>query len=286
MDLLTIIVSGLLLGGIYALVAVGLNLVFGVVRVTNFAHGEFVMAGMFGAYVAHASYGIHPYVSWMLLAPLGFLFGMVLQRVVIKRLLNDHLMQIFVTFGLLIAFQSVALMFTRGQGRSVQVGVGGASFDFFGVAVSVPRLIMLIAALAVTAMLVLFLKRTIYGTAVRAISQDQRTAQLVGINVDRVYSVTFGVSVAIAVTGGVLLSPVYTATPTIGLGFVLPAFAVVVLGGLGSITGSLVGGLFVGLVEAFSGAYIDPTLKQAVWFTILILALAAKPTGLFGKEAV
>lgn len=286
MEVLTIAISGLLLGGIYALVAIGLNLVFGVVRVTNFAHGEFVMMGMFGAYLAHTTFDVHPYISWLILAPLGFLVGVFLQAVVIKRVLNDHLMQIFVTFGLLIVFQSIALIFTRGQGKSTQVAVGSSAFDLWGVSVSVPRLVILLTAICVTVALVVFLRNSLYGTAVRAISQDRQTAQLMGINVNRVYAVTFGASAAIAVVAGVLLAPVYTATPSIGLSFVLPAFAVVVLGGLGSITGSLVGGLFLGLVEAFSGAYIDPTLKQAVWFTILIVVLAVKPTGLFGKVAV
>jgi len=284
MDLLVILVSGLLVGGIYALVAVGLNLVFGVIRVVNFAHGEFVMLGMYGAYFSSHVWGLNPYVSsWLLITPVGFLLGLLVQRLVIQRLLDEPLMQLFATFGLIIVFQNVVLAATRGEPKTVRTTVSGSTLDLLGVAVSVPRLVVLVVAVLLTAGLIVFLRGSITGTAMRAVAQDRRTAALMGVNVNRIYLLTFGLSAALAALAGALLSPVYTATPDIGFGFVLPAFAVVVLGGLGSVFGSLVGGLLVGVVEALSGYYLDPSLKQAIWFSLFVVALVVRPAGLFGQ---
>ena len=283
MDLIVILVTGVLVGGIYALVAIGLNLVFGVIRVVNFAHGEFLMLGMYGAYLA-STWGLSPYVSsWLLVAPAGFLLGLVVQRLVIQRLLENQLMQMFATFGLIIVFQNGVLMLTGGEPKSTRTSASTATFDVFGVAVSVPRLIILIVAILLTVGFVVFLRRTVGGTAMRAVAQDRNTAALMGINVNRVYLLTFGLSAALAALAGALLSPVYSATPTIGFQFVLPAFAVVVLGGLGSVPGSLAGGILVGVVEQLSGYFLDPALKQAVWFTLFVVALVFRPQGMFGQ---
>lgn len=284
MEILTVIVSGLLVGGIYSVVAIGLNVVFGVVRVVNFAHGEMVMIGMYVAYFAYTAWAIDPYIASVLIAiPLGFIIGFLVQRLVIQRLLNEPLMQMFATFGLLILFENTMLALTRGEPKTLRTGISSATVDVLGVAVSVPRLIVLAVAVAVTIGLMLFLRRTLHGTAVRAVSQDRATAGLMGINVNRLYLFTFGVSGALALMAGALMSPIYTATPSIGFSFVLPAFAVVVLGGLGSISGSLVGGLIVGVVEALSGYFLDPALKQAVWFTLFLAVLVIRPAGLFGQ---
>lgn len=284
MEVLTVIISGLLVGGIYAIVAIGLNVAFGVVRVVNFAHGEMVMIGMYVAYFAWTAWGIDPYVSSLFIAiPLGFLLGYLIQRLVIQRLLKEPLMQMFATFGLLIFFENVVLAITRGEPKTLRTPLSSATLDLFGVSISVTRLIVLGVAIVVTLILVLFLRRTLHGTAVRAVSQDRATASLMGINVNRLYLVAFGVSGALALMAGTLLAPIYTATPSIGFSFVLPAFAVVVLGGLGSITGSLVGGLIVGVIEALSGYFLDPALKQAVWFTLFLAVLVIRPAGLFGQ---
>jgi branched-chain amino acid transport system permease protein len=282
--LLTIIITGLLVGGMYALIAIGLNAVFGVVRVVNFAHGEMVMIGMYAAYFAWTVWSIQPYVTAVLIAlPLGFLVGLAIQRLVIQRLLNEPLMQMFATFGLLMMLQNIFLAATRGEPKAVRVAASSAAIEFLGVSVSVSRLVVLGAAIVLTIVLVIFLKRSLYGAAVRAVSQDRSTAALMGINVRVLYMVAFGISGAIALMAGALMSPIYTASPTLGFSFVLPAFAVVVLGGLGSIGGSLLGGLIVGLVEALSGYFLDPALKQAVWFILFLAVLVIRPAGLFGK---
>src|SRR5215207_9382277 len=158
MDLTVILVTGVLVGGIYALVAIGLNLVFGVIRVVNFAHGEFLMLGMYGAYLASSTWGMSPYVSsWLLVAPAGFLLGVLVQRFVIQRLLDNQLMQMFATFGLIIVFQNGVLALTRGEPKSTRTAASTATFDVFGVAVSVPRLIILIVAVVLTVVFVIYL---------------------------------------------------------------------------------------------------------------------------------
>jgi branched-chain amino acid transport system permease protein len=276
-----VVTTGILLGGTYALVALGLNLVFGVIQVVNFAHGEFVMLGMFGAYFANNQFGIDPYVSVLAIAPLAFLLGAVVQKLLIEPLLDQPMMQVFATFGLVILFENIVLALTTGVPRSVRTASSDSTIDL-GVIVSVPRLIILVVATLLAIGLMVWLHRTLFGTAVRAVSQDRSTARLMGINVTRTYMVVFGVSIALAAVAGALLSPVYTATPSVGFSFILPAFAVVVLGGLGSVPGAYVGGMIVGLVEAFAGYYLDSSLKQAVWFALFFLVLVVKPSGLMG----
>jgi branched-chain amino acid transport system permease protein len=268
----------------YALIAIGLNAVFGVVRVVNFAHGEFVMIGMYAAYFAWTVWGIEPYIAAVIIAlPLGFIVGLAIQRLIIQRLLSEPLMQMFATFGLLMLLENLVLALTRGEPVSVRVAASSATIDILGLSVSVARIVVLAVAIVVTIILVVFLKRSLYGAAVRAVSQDRATASLMGINVRALYLVAFGVSGAITVMAGALISPIYTASPTIGFSFILPAFAVVVLGGLGSIGGSLIGGVVVGVIEALSGYFLDPALKQAVWFILFLAVLVIRPAGLFGQ---
>jgi branched-chain amino acid transport system permease protein len=285
MNLAIVLISGLLVGGIYAFVAIGLNLIFGVIRVANFAQGEFVMLGMFVTYLLQVKFHIDPYISaWAIIAPLGFIFGALVYIIVIRRLLDDHYMQMFATFGLIFVFQNLVLSLSRGEAKQTKSVVAGKSFSTFGVDVSVPKLIVLLTAIAVAYLLTQFLKRTIIGTAMRAVAQDQKTSTLMGINTNRIYILTFGISVALAGMAGALLTPSYAATTEIGFGFVLPAFAVVVLGGLGSVKGSLIGGILIGVIEGLAGYLLDPQLKQAVWFTLFLIVLVIRPNGLFGKS--
>jgi branched-chain amino acid transport system permease protein len=277
-----VLISGILLGGIYALVALGLNLIFGVIEVVNFAHGELVMLGIYGAYLGFHAFGISPYLSVFVIAPAMFVIGMAIQKLIIEPLLDEPNMQIFATFGLVLVLQSLVTAITEGQAKSVRTGISSSTIDI-GAIVSVPRLIILVLAIAITIGLNAYLRRTVAGTAIRGISQDRSTATLMGIDVKRTYLFTFGLSAALAGIAGVLIAPIYTATPTIGFSFILPAFAVVILGGLGSIPGSLLGGLIVGLVESFAGYYISPDLKQAIWFALFLVVLVIRPAGLLGK---
>ncbi|MDE1949455.1 MAG: branched-chain amino acid ABC transporter permease [Burkholderiales bacterium] len=279
----TVLVFGLLLGGIYGLVSIGLNLIFGVIRIVNFAQGELVMFGMYGAWFASSHFGLSPYLSVFIVAPGVGLLGMAIQRLVIQPLQAEPNMQIFATFGLLILFQNLMLMATHGEVESVGGAAGAEVLHLGDLRLSLVRVVTFAAATLATIGLHLFLSRTITGKAIRAVTQDKRAARTMGIDVERTFLVTFGIGAALAGMAGVLLTPIYSITPAVGGNFILPAFAVVVLGGLGSVWGAYLGGLVVGLVESFAGFYIDPELRSAIWFVIFLIVLIVRPAGLLGQ---
>ena len=280
--LLNILVVGLLLGGIYGLVSMGLNLIFGVIRIVNFAQGELVMLGMYGAYLSYWTIGLDPYVSIFIVVPVLFVFGALLQRFILQPLQNEPMMQVFATFGLLLLLQNVVLAITRGTGYTAPSALSSVVIDVGGLKVSLVRLIALVAVTAVAVFLSWFVKHTMAGKAVRAVTQDRRAARLMGINVELTFMLTFGAGAALAGLAGTLLAPIYTMSPQIGGNFILAAFAVVVLGGLGSVWGAYVGGFIIGVTEALAGYYLDPALKHAIWFLMFIAMLIVKPSGLFG----
>lgn len=281
--LLHVLVAGLLLGGTYALVAVGLNLVFGVVRVINFAHGELVMLGMYGAYVAY-QIGIDPYLSVLIVAPLMALLGLLIQRLLIQPLQGEPMMQVFVTFGLLLLLQNIVLAATRGQAHSLEAARYSQPIHLLGQSVSLPRVIVLVVATVATLALREYLQRSMTGRAIRAVVQDRNAARLMGINVERIFMLVFALAAAMAGIAGALLAPTYTITPYIGGDFIFAAFAVVTLGGLGSIPGAYIGAMVVGFAEALAGYYIDPSLRQAIWFALFLAVLIVRPTGLLGAK--
>ena len=281
-EALNILAVGLLLGGIYSLVSVGLNLIFGVIRIVNFAQGEFVMLGMYGAFAAQLALGLDPYLAVALVVPALFALGAAVYWVILRPLQNEPMMQIFATFGLLMLLQNTILALTGGAGYSTNSILSSVSVSIGPVQVSLVRLIVLCAATLVAAGLGWFLKTTLTGKAIRAVAQDRQAARLMGIDVERMFMVSFGAGAALAGLAGCLLAPLYTVSPQIGVNFIMPAFAVVVLGGLGSVKGAYVGGIIVGLTEAIAGFYLDPALKQAVLFMVFIIVLLVRPAGLFG----
>ena len=283
MEFLNLLTIGLLLGGIYAMVAVGLNLIFGVIRVVNFAHGELVMLGMYGAWMCTTVLHIDPYLSLLIVVPALFVFGLVIQRLIIQPLQSESMMQMFATFALLTILQNSVLVLTRGEGHSVNTALSGMAVEIGDIRLTATRLVVLGSVTAIALGLHLFLGHTLTGKSIRAVTQDRQAARLMGINVERTFAVTFGIGAALAGLAGVLLAPIYTLSPGIGGNFIFAAFAVVVLGGLGSVAGAYFGGAIVGLVEAFAGYYIDPELKQAVWFLIFLAVLVFRPSGLFGQ---
>jgi branched-chain amino acid transport system permease protein len=212
-----------------------------------------------------------------------FIVGIVIHRLVLQPLHAESSMQIFATFGLLIILQNVVLALTRGEGYSVPSKVAGLTMEMGDIRVTLSRLVIFLALTFTAIALHVFLKRTLIGKSIRAVTQDRQAARLMGINVERTFTITFGIGAALAGLAGVLLAPIYTLSPGIGGNFILAAFAVVVLGGLGSVAGAYFGGMIVGLVEAFAGFYIDPELKQGIWFLIFLAVLIVRPTGLFGQ---
>lgn len=278
----TILFLGILLGGIYALVSLGLSLIFGVIRIINFAHGELVMLGMYATYVCHLWLGLSPYTAVLVVTPIMFLVGIVIQRLIMQPLLNEQMMQIFASFGLLIVLENSVLALTHGQPLSLPPSDSTTTLTILGITVSFARVTALLAVTVITIGLHLFLNHTMSGKAVRAVTQDRQAAAAMGINVRRTYLLTFGLGSAITGIAGSFLAPIYTLQPTIGGSFALAAFAVVVLGGLGSIWGAYFGGMIIGIAEVFAGYYIDPALKSAVWFGIFLVVLITRPAGLFG----
>ena len=277
-----IVTLGLLLGGIYALVSVGLNLIFGVIRIINFAQGEFVMLGMYGAYACYTFLGLDPYLALVLVVPVLGLFGMAVYWFIMRPLQNEPMMQIFASFGLLLVLQNAVLAVTGGLTFSVNTPLSNITFAVGAIQIGMSRLIVLVSAAVVALLLGLFLTRTTFGQAIRAVAQDRKGAQLMGINVEKTFMWSFAIGTALAGLAGVLLTPIFTMSPQIGGNFIMAAFAVVVLGGLGSVLGAFIGGFIVGLTEAVAGYYIDPILKNAILFIVFIVVLLVKPSGLLG----
>ena len=279
-------VSGLLLGGIYALISIGLNLIFGVIRIINFAHGEMVMVAMYLTFWLNYFFGMDPYVATIIVLPVMFLFGVVIQRIIVQPIQNSSAnMKIFATVALSLILQNVALIVCSGNFRTVQVSYGMSTFELGGIFVSVPRLIAFFAALVSISLLYYFLKNTYTGKALRAIVEDHTIARLMGVKVQKLYLLAFGIGCAFSALGGVLLMPFSSVYPTVGVPFTLIAFIVVVLGGLGSMGGTFLAGLFIGVVEAVGGTYVSPALKEAIYFGIFIIAILIRPQGIFGKGA-
>ena len=282
--LIQLTINGLLLGGIYALISIGLTLIFGVLEIINFAHGEFLMLSMYAAYWLFHLYGIDPYLSLLIILPGFFLMGLAVQRINIQPIINaPPLNQIFMTVGLSMVMQNAALFFWKADYRTVRTAYSALTLKTSGLIVSLPRLTAFFLAMTVVAALLIFLKKTYTGKAIRALAQQRRAAMLMGINVYWTYQVAFGIGIACVGAAGAMLIPIYYAFPTVGSLFVLVAFVVVVLGGYNSLIGSLVGGLIIGIIEAFSGFFLSPHLKEAVYFVIFILILLFRPSGLFGR---
>jgi len=282
--ILQLIINGLLLGGMYALISIGLTLIFGVLEIINFAHGEFLMLAMYASFWLFQLYGIDPYVSMLIILPLFFFVGVAVQKVTIQPILNaPPLNQIFMTVGLSMVLQNVALFIWTADYRTVKTAYSGLTLKTTGLLISFPRLVAFLLAMGLIAALLIFLRKTYTGKAIRALAQERKAAMLMGINVYRTYQIAFGIGIACVGAAGAMLIPVYFVFPSVGSLFVLIAFVVVILGGYNSLIGSLVGGLMIGVVESFSGFFISPHLKEAIYFVIFILILLFKPTGLFGR---
>jgi len=280
-----LVVSGVLLGGIYALGAMGLNLIFGVAKVVNFAHGEFLMIGMYAAWWLWTLTGINPYWGAPLLFAAGALLGLLFYQGLIRyTIYKTELTQVFATLGVAIVLQNLALMAFSADYLTVQIlQPQQESFSLFGIYVSTTRLASFLFAAVAMGATMLFIKRTYLGKAIEAVSQDLSAAQLVGIPVNRVLGAAFALGIGLTVLAGGVLIPSFYAFPTVGASFVLISFVAVVLGGLGNVAGTVAGGLILGLIETIVG-FFESDLKEATHFILLIALLAFLPNGLFGVK--
>jgi branched-chain amino acid transport system permease protein len=283
MILLQLIVNGLLLGGIYALISIGLTLIFGVVRVINFAHGEFLMLSMYITYFSYTFLGLNPYLSLLVGIPLMFFAGMAIDQLIIRPLREaPAYMQVFATVGLSIVLLNLALFLFTGDYQSIHMAFAEKTFRLGSLYLSYAKLIIFFSAILVSVGLFLLLKYTNIGKQIRAIAQDRMAAKLMGINLNRIYMLTFGIGTALVGIAGGLILPVYYVFPSVGVYFVLTAFVVVVLGGMGNMVGALLGGFIIGITDSLSGYYIDPSLKEVVSFIIFLIVLLIRPSGLMG----
>jgi len=280
-----VFVSGILSGGVYGLISVGLVLIFGVVGLVNFAHGEFLMIAMYIAFWIYFFTGVDPYQSAILNMALMALVGYVVYKVIMVRVLNsEHSIQMLITLALSMLLQNSALMMFKADYRSIRLDITTATFNIGAVILTVPRVIAFVVAISASVLLYLYLTRTFTGTAMRAISQNGKAAQLMGIDVNKTYLKAFIIGTSLSGLAGILLSPIYPVFPFIGSNFSLLAFIVVVLGGLTSVPGAIYGGLIIGLVESFAGYFIGPAFQQAAYFLLFILVLIFMPNGLMGKR--
>ena len=279
------VVSGVLVGGVYALIGIGLTLIFGVMRVINFAHGELLMVGMYLTYYVFTLLGIDPFLSIVIVIPVMFLFGVLLQRVLIQRVLDALPQnQILLTIGLgLILTNTVMLVFTSDY-KILSTSYSSGSVMLGGISVSQPLFVSFLITAAITAALYLFLLKTDVGQAIRATAQDREAAQLMGVNVRRMGLLAFGIGSALAGTAGALISPTYYIFPQVGSAFTLKAFVIVVLGGMGSIIGATLGGVIIGTVESLAASYFSSGLKEIFVYLLFLFVLLVKPSGLLGKS--
>ena len=283
--LIPAILNGLLTGAIYALVALGLTLIYGVLHIINFAHGALLSAALFAAFFAFRLFGLDPYVAVFLLAPLFFVLGYSLQRFIIGPAShgNDRNM-LLVTLGIAVVIENSLLYAFRGDTRTIDVSYAFQTIDFGFTFLAVPRVVGFGAVFLVALALWLIMTFTDSGRAIRAVAKEKLGAELSGINVAHIYALTFGLGTACVAIAACLLIPTFYVNPTVGNAFVLVAFTIVVLGGMGSVPGALVGALLIGVVESLSGLFLGESLGQIGIFVIFIAVLLVRPSGLFGAR--
>ncbi len=279
------LISGILIGGVYALIGIGLTIIFGVMRVINFAHGDIMMVGMYLTFYLFTLFHVDPFVSIVITIPLMFLFGAFLQKVFINRIIGTLPQnQILLTIGLgLIISNSAMLAFTSDY-KILTTSYSSGSFKLGEISISQPLTASFIITVVITAILYWFLMKTDTGQAIRATAQDREAAQLMGINVSRMSMLAFGIGAAMAGTAGALISPTYYIFPQVGSAFTLKAFVITVLGGMGSIVGATLGGIIIGIVESVGAVAISSDWKDVLVFAIFLLVLLVKPSGLLGRS--
>jgi branched-chain amino acid transport system permease protein len=280
-----LIVSTLLLGGIYALIAVGITLIFGVMRVVNFAHGEFLMLAMYVAFWAFELLRVDPYVTLVFSLPLFFALGWSSYRVVMRPVVHaPHSTQIFTTVGLSIVLQNVALVAFTADARFVRTDYYALTVRIAGAVSNWGQIVAFAVAVALTAGLFAFMRWSYTGKVMRATAQDRHASALMGIDTDRVYALTWAVGITCVGAAGVLLAPVYPVYPTAGLQFVLIAYVAVVLGGLGDMLGALIASLVVAAVEVIGSYVVGTSWKEVLYLLLFIGILVVRPAGLFGQR--
>jgi branched-chain amino acid transport system permease protein len=280
------LLNGLLFGGVYSLMAVGLTLVFGVMRVVNFAHGDMMVWGMYLAWLLATRLGLDPSLGFAVSAAVLFVLGVLLQRTLVDRVVDaPHEMQILLLLGVALVLENAALIIFGPDPQRVRSPLTAATLWLGPLFVDVARLVTFAVALALTGSLYLFLARTELGRQVRAAADNPYGALVIGIDVRRVYAVAFGIGAACVGAAGALVSPLLPFQPAGGLALSVASFNIVIIGGMGSLFGAFVGGLLVSVAESLGAVFLAPSMKELVSFSLLVVILLVRPAGLFGKEA-
>lgn len=284
--ILPAVLSGLTMGAVYALIALGLTLIYGVLHIINFAHGSLLMLALYAAYFLSFHGGVDPYLAIPILLPVFFCLGYVLQRWVIAPMSSGSEQNVLlVTLALALIMDNLALYFWTSNTRSVDIPYAYYTVEVLGAYLPLGRVIAFFAALAAAPVLWLFMTRTRTGSAIRAVAIEKRGAEIVGIDVNHTHAICFGIGTACVALAACLLLPTFYVTPQVGYTFVLVAFTTVVLGGMGSLPGALIAGLLLGVIESLSGLFLGESLGQIGIFIAFILILLFKPSGLLGRRA-
>jgi branched-chain amino acid transport system permease protein len=278
-------VSGIMLGGIYALMSIGLTLIFGVLKIVNFAHGEFLMLAMYSAWAVVSLAGGNAYIAALLVIPLLFGFGAVAYLLIVRPAIDKpHLIVVFATMGLSIVMQNLALVLMTADLRDIPPLFGGTPIRIGPLYLRLELVLGFLISAAITVALMVFIKRSYLGKAIRATVQDGEAAQLMGVPVPRIFLITFAAGSALVGLSACVMMPLFSVFPTVGLNFVLIAFVIVVLGGMGSIEGALLGGICIGIVQSLSSYYIAPAFGQMFFFMLFLLVMIFRPAGLLGRK--
>lgn len=280
------VLNGLTTGAVYALVALGLTLIYGVLHIINFAHGAALMMALYGVYFLRQTLGIDPYLALPLMVPAMFVVGYLLQRVVIERASHGKDENILlVTLGISIVLENLALLAFRSDTRTIDTAYTLSTVPIAGAMIALPKVVAFGGAVLASLALLWLMGRTDLGRAIRAVAKEKQGARLMGINVEHVYAMSFGIGLACLGAAACFLLPAYYVNPQVGNGFVLVAFTIVVLGGMGSFAGALLGGFLIGVVESLGGLWFGESLGQIGIFLIFIAVLLLRPQGLFGAKA-
>lgn len=283
-DLATPLVMGVLLGGLYSVIALGLSLVFGVVKEINIAHGDLVILGSYFGYVAMTVLGIDPILSLVIGMPLLFGIGFVIQKYLLNRAFRISMdATLIIAFGISIILQNTYQLLWTPLSRGLATSYTLTSFSFGPIHIPLTYFLNFIVAIIVMLLLREFLRRTYLGRAIRAAAQDRKAAHLMGINTDQIYAYTFGIAAALAAVAGIFLGLTFSFTPVSGMYFLIIALGIVVLGGLGSIVGTFVGGIAFGLAQTLGGYFFGLAAQMLVAYVMVLVVMALIPRGIFNR---
>ena len=273
------------MGGVYGLIALGLSLIFGVMRVINFGHGEMMVFAMFLSITMLLSWGLDPYLSLPICALIMFGIGYLVQLVFVNRILDlPEAMQVLVLVGLGIIFENSTLMIWGGSDISPKTSLDLSSIRLGPLTVDVPRLIAFVLSILITLIVIIFLKKTTIGKSIRAAADNRFGALIIGTHINRIYGICFGIGAACVGAAGSLLVPLMPAKATMGAPYTMVSFVIVILGGMGSLIGALIGGLIIGVAESLGTVFLPSSMKQIVSFSIMVIILLFRPQGLFGGK--